>query len=210
MNWALPAADTYFAPLLEQDPRGFQIDHLALALKHCTQFRMAIDGGAHIGSWSVEMAKHFGQVLAFEPAADTFKCLQENVKGLTNVTTFMLALGEKTGTARILDDPMREGNTGARYLDFQREGTTQIVPIDEFGMKELDFLKLDVEGYERFALVGAKETLLRCRPVVMIEVKRFKPPRFGVDVSAAMQFLNGIGYREVANARNDRVFVHAA
>lgn len=207
MNWALPEADRYFRPILAKDPRGFEIDHLEMALKHCRQFRTAVDGGAHVGTWSAAMALRFKKVMAFEPAPDTFECLAENVQGIANVSKFMLALGATQCSGRISDDPSRPGNTGARHLNVSCPGAVQIVPLDDFNLLDLDFLKLDVEGYELHALTGAAATLHRCKPVVLIECKKFKPARFGVDAEAAASFLNSTGYREIARVRNDRVFV---
>lgn len=209
MSWALPEADTYFGPMLERDPRGFQIDHLDAALRHCTQFRTAVDGGAHVGTWSAAMGKRFARVLAFEPAHDTFVCLSENLHDVANVDLYCVALGAVRCSGRVMDDPTRPGNTGARHLNVAAPGETEILPLDGFELPDLDFLKLDVEGYELHALQGAAETLQRCAPVVLIECKRFKPPRFGVDEEAAGTWLKGAGYREATRMRNDRVFVHA-
>ena len=209
MNWALPKADNYFAPILAQDPRGFEIDHLELALRHCRSFRTAVDGGAHVGTWSSHMAKKFELVIAFEPAPDTYACLLQNLADVHNVDFHPVALGAVRTNGRIVDDPSRAGNTGARHLSMNGGGDVGVLPLDEFDLADLDFLKLDVEGYELHALRGAYETLRRCRPVVMIEAKNFRPPRFNVDAEAATRYLQQIGYRQVAAARNDRVFTHA-
>lgn len=206
-HWSLPQADKYFGPILAADPRGFEIDHLDLALRHCNQFRVAVDGGAHVGTWTRAMAQRFFTVMAFEPAPDSFECLIRNT-GYPNVQRLRLALGAVQTTANVMDDPVRPGNTGARHLHMiGMGGEVSVVPLDGFMLAHLDFLKLDVEGYELQALWGAEQTLRRCRPVVMIECKRFKPPRFGVDHETAPRYLIGCGYREVARAKNDRVFV---
>jgi FkbM family methyltransferase len=206
VTWSLPLADRYFAPILAKDPRGFEIDHLELALSHCRSFRLAIDGGAHIGTWTVAMARYFNQVLAFEPAIDTHACLEANVSArkLDNVTIIRAALGAEVGKGRLIDDLKRIGNTGARHLDRESGGDLQIVPIDAMGLKSVDFIKLDLEGYEFWGLRGARETLARCRPVVMIEVKNFGTQRFGVTHDAAIGFLKREGFREVLTAKEDR------
>lgn len=203
-TWALPQADTYFAPILAADPRGFEIDHLQLALSHCNQFRTAVDGGAHVGTWTCELAKHFEHVIAFEPAEDTFRCLERNTEDSGKVICHRTALGANSEEQAIADDRSRKGNTGARHIA-PGKGVT-VAPLDAWALDDLDFLKLDVEGYELFALKGAVETLKRCKPVVLIEAKAFYPPRYGVHYLDATKFLEGLGYREAARARNDRVF----
>lgn len=202
MIWALPDSDTYFAPQLARDPRGFEIDHLQIALKYCTMRRVSVDGGAHIGTWSRALSDQFLVVMAFEPAPDTYACLIENTRDRENVMQLQQALGERSGMGQIIDDITRSGNTGSRYI--VPGNSIQVVPLDQYKLRTLDFLKLDVEGYELAALCGAAETIKRCRPVVMIEVKRLRP---GHDPMAAVKYLETMGYCEVERARNDWVFV---
>lgn len=207
MMWDLPAGDTYFAKLLTD--RGFEIDHLDEALKYCKNFRVAVDGGAHIGTWTAYMADKFDRVVAFEPAPDTVKCLTNNIKarGLGNVVIWRVALGDNEGWCSIIDDPSRIGNTGARIaFVYKNGGDTQLRTLDGFEFPILDFLKLDLEGSEIRALKGATKTIERCKPTIMVECKEFNPIRFG-GVRVVKDYLNAIGYQEVGGIRNDRVYV---
>lgn len=201
MKWALPVADTYFAKHMTE--RGFEVDHLDRALTHASNFRTAIDGGAHVGSWSVAMAQRFGMVYAFEPSRDTFDCLVRNIGVASNIRACNLALGASRLRGTMQDDPSRPGNTGARYMGAGSD--FEIVPVDDYGLDDLDLLKLDVEGAEYFALLGAADTIARCRPVVVIERKDFKG-RFGVTIDQAGDLLRKFGMREVDRIRNDCVF----
>lgn len=210
MTWALPKADTYFAPILAEDPRGFQIDHLELALKHCKRFRTAVDGGAHVGTWSVALAARFDRVIAFEPAPDTFECLSDNVANhgvRKKVEVYRAGLGEKRCRVPITDDDRRRGNTGARHISATSHGElAEIWPLDMCDIPDIDFLKLDLEGYELFALRGAIGRIKAFQPVILIEVKNFGG-RFGCHHEDASKFLLANGYREVDRVRNDRIFV---
>lgn len=204
MIWEIPELDTYFANKLT--PEGWEIDHLNEALKYCTKFRTAIDGGAHIGTWSVNLDKMFDMVMAFEPSKDTFMALLKNVhRYAPEVACFNAALGERSSVCNMVDDPTRLGNTGAR-IAVHLEGTIPVHTIDQYWLEDLDFLKLDVEGQETLALKGALQTIERCKPTIVVELKEFSPPRNG-GVAATRLLLDSIGYREVGGLRNDKVFV---
>jgi len=209
MEWALPEVDTYFRKILENTPNGFEIDHLEEALKYCTRFRTAVDGGAHIGTWSVHLATRFRKVLAFEPATDTYKCLAQNTAHMLNILPLRAALGARDGSCIVVDDLTRMGNTGSRMIvNGIGDNAHCIVPLDaldRYKLEDLDFLKLDVEGYEVEALKGAVETIRNCRPTIMVECKQFSPPRNG-GPEATIQLLTNLGYNEVGGIRNDRVF----
>ena len=201
-EWRLPQSDSYFRPLLTAE--GFEIDHLEAALKYVAGFRTAVDGGAHIGTWAARMAASFGRVMAFEPARDTFECLCSNTAEFDNVEEIPSALGSSRMFGAIRDDPLRAGNTGARFVTEGRDFL--IEKLDDYELRDLDFLKLDLEGYEYFALLGAQQTVRRCRPVVLIEDKDFGN-RYGLERGVAAALLAGWGMKEAERVRNDRIFV---
>lgn len=204
-GWWLPDADSYFAPFIEQWG-GFQSDHLVGAFEHNTRWGVAIDGGAHVGFWTRLFASRFQQVYAFEPSPDTFACLIRNCSDLLNVQCFQRALGKEYGTGAITDSVIRPGNTGARYLT---EGTgVEVVPLDSMGLSGVDFLKLDVEGLEVWALQGAERLLREFHPLVLIEEKAFrdKEGRFPLHHKEAGQYLESLGAVVVARFRNDVLY----
>ena len=202
-EWFMPDADTYFAGGVLK-PEGFEIDKLERALHVCHRWRTAIDGGAHIGTWSTHLARHFRNVLAFEPAVDTYECLALNVGKFPNVVPFRAALGCSDSRASLSDEAQRPGNTGARYIVPGDE--FGVFTIDHFDIDDLDFLKLDLEGYEYFALLGGAETIRACRPVICLETKAFGG-RYGIADDAALKLLASWGARHAERMRNDHVFL---
>lgn len=192
---------------------GWQLGHLDAALAHVTDWSCAVDGGAHVGSWTLHMAERFARVEAFEPARDTHEALLANRAhwrddhpgNTTLIGLHRLALGETPGTSGMGEDQRYSGgNTGGRYL--KGEGDIEIVTLDSFNLASCGFLKLDVEGYEVFALRGAIQTIERCRPVVLIEVKPRMAHRFNIDPMAAVDFLIGLGMKKVEQVGSDWVF----
>ena len=59
----------------------------------------------------------------------------------------------------------------------------------------IDFVKCDVESAELFALRGARETLVRDRPALFVELLRKWAAPFGYHPNGAIDLLEGIGYR---------------
>lgn len=214
-DWAIPPSDTYFRQILQNTPEGFEIDHLREALQHCPTYQVAVDGGAHIGTWSAHLAGVFEKVLSFEPAPDTYECLLQNTSMYPNVKCFQRALSEKDGWCLVKEDPTRVGNTGSRITEPIPEDTRRqdlkglmirTVALDTLELRELDFLKLDVEGHEYPALLGAEDTIARCLPTIVVECKSFHPPRHG-GPARVVELLSQLGYRMVGGLRNDKVFV---
>lgn len=203
-SFMLPNADTYFAPFLEQG--GFQLDHLHAALRFVDHFGIALDGGAHVGSWTREMARKFEGVIAVEPAKDTYACLCANTHDHPNVRTVNALLGAEMGAGDLIDDDSRRGNTGSRFMRIRREGTIPIITIDSLGLEGLDFLKLDVEGTEYYALLGATNTIRQNQPVVVIEEKGFGR-RYDLQPFAASNLLLSWGAHRVAQIGKDHVFI---
>ncbi len=197
---------------------GWQLDHLDAALAHVPGpvRRVAVDGGAHVGSWTFAMLERGFQVVqAFEPAQDTFECLAENVKEwrlrhMTDTDNRFIglhrcALGAEATTMGMKDDTKYDGgNTGGRYL--KGEGSVSVRPLDIYRLEDVDFIKLDLEGFELFALRGARETLLRCKPVVLIEDKHRMAHRYGYQPGEPGQFLLDLGMMELGNVGSDRFF----
>ena len=74
------------------------------------------------------------------------------------------------------------------------EGDIPAMPIDALELTELDFIKLDLEGYEARALHGARETLSRLKPYVLFEDKEHKAGLYG-DPQGAHELLKSLGAR---------------
>lgn len=199
----LPEEDSYFKPFLVAS-KGFQLDHLEAALDYVEEWSCAIDGGAHVGTWTNRLAKDFAEVHAFEPAEDTFECLMRNVSEAPNVVFHQEALGQKSGVCCVMDDEQRVGNTGSRFVR-SGIGSSVVVTLDDFSFPALGFVKLDLEGYEYFAVLGAAETLKKHRPVVMVEEKGFGA-RYDVPTFAASNLLKSMGAHRVKQVGKDHIF----
>lgn len=197
---------------------GWQLDHLDAALEHVPagRRRIAIDGGAHVGSWTFHMLKRgFNTVRCFEPSRDTFECLRENVHewSLEHVADpakqfvglHRCALGAETNKMGMKDDTKYAGgNTGGRHL--KGDGDVDVRPLDVYRWDDVDFIKLDLEGYEPFAIRGAIETITRCKPVIMFEDKYRMAHRYSYAPGEAGRMLEGLGMIQLGEVGSDKIY----
>lgn len=190
----IPDDDTHFVT-----PEALELDHVGAALKFVKHFGIAVDGGAHIGGWTRILSRRFAKVYAFEPNKENFDCLTANVQG--NVHCKQAALGDKRGRAS-MHPPVNPHNSGAGWLvegdDFD------VVKLDD-EVKRADFIKLDVEGYEPYAIRGAKKLIERSRPIVLVEQKPITA-RYGLDYMQAGSELVALGYQLAQQLNKDYIY----
>jgi FkbM family methyltransferase len=197
-GWWLPSAEQHLVPFLQRDG-SYQARHRTEALSHVKRWRRAVDIGAHIGLWARELAERFDSVLAFEPVEAHRACFLRNV-GAINVELSPFALGERPGLVAFDWDGK---NTGHARVAEGIEGDIPMRTLDEYELEDVDFVKVDAEGYEVKILRGSQETLLRCRPVVCVEQKRWVYE--GEHQYSAVEFLASLGMVQLARVSDDIV-----
>lgn len=179
--------------------------HRVIDLEVIEDYRVAIDAGANVGTWTALMSVHFGTVLAFEPNPDTFVALEQNVVGLGNVDARCQAVMDRAGQVRVFAP--KEGKTSTGYqVEFDDRGDASAMAIDDLKLDHCGLIKVDVEGAELFALRGAMKTMRRCRPVLIVEFAGLSQ-RFGLSDRMVQGHLLNVGYRELFRSGPDRVFV---
>ena len=183
--------DTYFDKLFRKTKDQFELHNLQLATQQVTNITCAIDVGAHYGSWTRFFSRMFKTVYAFEPHPKIFECLERNTEMMDNVIAVNSAIGDKEDKQRLVDG-MRKRSSGMSYLTTDGgPKNVSIKTIDSYNLKNVGLIKVDVEGYEYFALRGAEETMLRCKPIIHFEDKWGE--RFGVKKEATVKYLQGLG-----------------
>lgn len=176
--------------------------HIALLItQHARRGSKVLDIGAHIGTHTQTMANVVGpegEVLAFEPQPKIFRELVQNLKlnNLENVTCYWAALGSETSQIEIPTlTPWNEGGTNLVEGDLASDGwsykirggtgvSVDLIPIDSLNLNDVSLIKLDVEHMENAALDGARETILRNKPVIILEIMGGYTPEYtpqGID-----------------------------
>ena len=150
---------------------------------------VAIDCGANIGVHTIEWARFMnslGEVIAFEPQEKIYYALCGNIaiNNCFNVSARHAAVGAKSGELAIPElDYFTPSSFGSLELNKKEKNEfigqevnydqTKFVPlvsIDSLNLKRLDFIKIDVEGMEEDVLEGAKISIEKFKPTMIIEV----------------------------------------
>jgi FkbM family methyltransferase len=136
---------------------------------------IVFDCGAHVGTYTREALKAGAKlVVAIEPAPDNLAALRRNLApeiAEGRVIVVEKGVWEKHGRLTFHVDPNNSagdsivfGDQPAQPGDFQIDVTTIDEIVAELNLPRVDFIKMDIEGSERRALAGARETLVRFRP----------------------------------------------
>lgn len=139
-----------------------------------------IDIGANTGQHSLFMSRHAKAVHAFEPWEPVLKKFRRMIKlnGIENITIHAYGLGNESGKKPFYRPPSGEQLTGSFDKGFRSdnsyEGDLEIHKGDEAfekaQIKSVSIIKIDIESYEKLALLGLQATLNRYRPIVVFEL----------------------------------------
>lgn len=163
-------------------------------------YRSVVQAGGHIGIFPRELAKLFKRVYTFEPDHANFECLVRNAAA-ENVYANRAGLGATTGCKRLEVHPR---STGGHQMT-QDPGAIPMYRIDALGLADCDLILLDLEGYEFFALLGATDTIMRCRPQVIVEQNK-KSRGQGFQPGAIELLMNSLDYRQRGTAGENLLF----
>jgi FkbM family methyltransferase len=139
-----------------------------------------LDVGANSGQHSLFMSKHAARVHAVEPYEPVLKRFQDMiaVNAIDNISIHAVGLGDEPGTSTFYEPPESNQGTGS-FVEGIQPSTDhvtelEIVTGDSIFAGEtpirIDMVKMDIEGYEKPALRGLRETLAASRPVVVLEI----------------------------------------
>jgi FkbM family methyltransferase len=162
-------------------------------LAHCARRRVAVDIGAHVGLWSFWMARDFEHVHAFEPHRDHQAIWLANMTARPNATLHGFALGSRSGHVDLIDG---EQSTGDTRVDPQPRASSDVPlrTLDSFGLEQVDLIKIDCEGFEEFIVDGARQTIAKSLPALIVEQKPGHAQRYGLKESGAVDLLESLGY----------------
>jgi len=211
----LPSTELHLADMMRGKRRQV-IDGKATYQKHkldaCLELlpknrrRGVLDIGAHVGLWSMWLVNEFDFLHAVEPVPEHRELFERNLAG-KHYALYPVALGEAEGVVDIEIPLETTGNAhiaigkrhpGTRHVpnpDAQRvvKGI-KMLRLDAFDLHDIDFVKIDVEGFERAVVAGGETFFKLNRPLVIVEQKG-NDSAYGDAPNAAVALLESWGAR---------------
>lgn len=208
-----PAEEQHFIHYLP-NVHEYQKAQRDYALKFVKDHSLCIDVGAHVGIFSRHFAQHFERVLAFEPIDNLRECLRQNVPA--NVEIIPKAVSDHCGLAMMLKQSTT--NSGCSFISSdlriaQPMHTSEfvqadVVTIDSLDLKRVGLIKIDIQGADFLAIVGATDTIKRCHPVVLIEEKPVGGPSGSTQhIEDTRRYLMSLGAKPMLKIGADRTYV---
>lgn len=197
-NYYWPDEDNISPPLVLAE-----VERLPQYLRHVKSFRTCIQAGGNCGVFAQALASSFQTIITVEPDPQNMECLRRNATA-GNIVAHHAALGDAPGYMQTFRQPTQENNFGATMVQRSETGVPTLI-IDDAGLNSVDFIMLDIEGFELQAMRGAEQTILRCRPVIAAEVKGLGKVH-GYTNEMLHDWLDGRGYSMAEAIGKDRIY----
>ena len=179
INCTITADDNY----LDEFKNSFDPQMVKLLKILAANSKTILDIGANIGCTAILFGELSENVYAFEPSPTTFEFLEMNIakSGKTNVFPQNIGAGEKPGEYTLTFAP---SNRSGAYISNQTQASAghtieKVIirklddVVNSLDIQNIDFIKIDVEGFEGHVLRGAKKTLSSFRPLVVLELNHW-------------------------------------
>jgi FkbM family methyltransferase len=168
----------------------------------CQPHTLSIDVGAKVGMYTYRIVKYSKAVWAFEPIPELANLLRKQFGRQVHVEGVALSDQSRRATLRIPFTSKRMPRYGlstiepANTLNSPRLATVREVDVDvrrldDFQIANIGFMKIDVEGHELAVVKGARESLRRCHPTLLIEANDQYHPGAVLEL---MVYLEGLDY----------------
>ena len=211
-GWYLPDGEKHFSNYLievknSKFPREYQKQQRENSIKFVDSFNTAIDIGACVGFWTRDLCRVFKRIICFEPYKNSSDCLIENLKEFNNYELYNVALSNQSGKGDLLISKDGIGSNSLNDFALKNDYTIRVEKkrLDDYGFRNVDYIKIDVQFYELFVLKGAYQTLKDNNPLLCIECARRNKEELAY-VKKINQFLTKLNYKIVGGVGKELFF----
>ncbi len=196
-------SDKYFVDMKSptKDPKTVYQEYINdMFVKYHRPNSIVLDIGANIGIFTVSFATldKSCSVYSFEPISDIYKYLESNVQvnNLDNVKLFNLGISDKNEKLNIKFLTENWGGSSiTQNFDSDKYKNIEIntVTLDSLNLKNISFIKVDVQDHEIFVLQGAKKTLMENDIFIILELTN-KSENDKILYNKCIELMNSYGY----------------
>ncbi|MBR9706744.1 FkbM family methyltransferase [Candidatus Pacearchaeota archaeon] len=168
-----------------------------------------IDIGANCGEISFYLSKEYpnAKIYAFEPGTRAFNVLRKIKKKfhLNNLLIYKMALGDKK---EIVGMEFPDSNDTLAFITKRKnsKNKVRIEKLDDFIAKkkitQIDFIKIDVEGFEMKILNGGANSIKKSKPLMLVEVDEGNQKRFNHSSKDILDFMKKMKYEKIQHDNN--------
>lgn len=174
------------------------------------QAKVILDIGANIGNSSLFFASQntSSKILSFEPHPGTYQRALENFRlnSFSNITLYNIGLGEEKAMLKLYE--VNDNNPGMnRIVNKELEmpyKTVKVEKLDDFlsvnKVHKVDFIKIDVEGYEYSVLKGGEILIKNNHPLLFIELDDDNLKENDKSAKGLVELLVSFGYKDFFRA----------
>ena len=144
--------------------------------------RIALDIGCDTFGFAQWLENDFKKIHCFDFRNRETHLKKANINNISKFQYHNVGLGEKSDT--------RYTKLGVGRIKERGDIKVKIKTVDSFNFTNVDFIKLDVEGYETKILQGSVKTIETCNPTIVVEQNK--------NDFTASDFLKDLGYKHVA------------
>ena len=208
---------TFFSHVFKAIFYKYHLDKGIIIKKILRDPQLIIDVGAHAGQVSKMISglyKNNVKIIAIEPGLYARTILRFSIffNQLKNIFVIPMAVSDKPGFS-FLNIPEKRKNSlgfglshiGIHHDDFSERGfkihydyvpiTTIDQIVRDLEIENVDFIKLDIEGFEYRALLGASITLKKHKPIIYIELNERTQKRSNDSINDIYNFLRNLNYK---------------
>ena len=175
----------------------------------------AIDVGTNNACNAIHYAKRFTTVECFEPTPLAQQLWRNTVRdnNVANVTLYPVGVGEKQYTTEIITHWKNGGHNHLAHYDKNPRADeershrvkvpVQVETLDSFNFQDVGFIKVDVEGYEKFVLEGAQTLIAQSRPTIQLEIVSNQCRKFNYKAEDMIEWIRSWDYTVVSKNRGN-------
>lgn len=160
-----------------------------------------VDVGANIGEYLIAWCQIAAYGYGFEISETTADLCQRNLElnNVLNAVLYRQGLSDSAGSV-VVSNASAVGSVTARIIKHRDGRPAQVAALDDFAMRKLDLIKVDVEGHECAVLRGARQTIQRDHPILVLEVQQPFLARENESLESLHILLGSLGYQRFENA----------